>query len=160
MKLKERCEVERRSKPKTEMSPKLVKQKIMNQKYESLMRDWSMGPKWRIIRDVSSKVRMDIWFRQYMNLKWCEIIRGLTIGMRRPENQGRESKGKYEALLGFCLLSLLKAWYYSVDSWWFKCYALLWTALFLATAQLSTTRLRRLGEGYTGTEGFSVIGGC
>ena len=45
MKLKERCEVERRSKPKKEMGPKPVKQKIMNQKYESLMRDWSMGPK-------------------------------------------------------------------------------------------------------------------
>ena len=45
MKLKERCEVERRIKPKTEMGPKLVKQKIMNRKYKNLMRDWSMGPK-------------------------------------------------------------------------------------------------------------------
>ena len=28
--------------------------------------------------------------------------------------------------------------------------------MFLATAQLSTRRLRWLGEGYTGTEGFGV----
>ena len=76
---------DRKTREIDEIDPKEpIERKILTGKAESLMRDRGMGPKWGIIRNGLSKVRMDIWFRRYMNLKWYEIIRGLTIGMRRP----------------------------------------------------------------------------